>query len=144
MVNRSPTTPMAGQIGGGHSARNRNRRRILGLLAAAFLFGVLAANALDSIGGQPGEISPPEELAAIKRDLLDTSGLDDLHHEIHKAVGEIAWEGRIKPGFMSDLTWAVITDTGNLFPGAPDIIRWAKRHPAEVRVMLRRFHPSPE
>jgi len=52
-------------------------------------------------------------------------------------VGERVWEEQVKPQFLSDVTWATVRATGNLFPDARDLIDWVRANPEEARRLLK-------
>ena len=78
----------------------------------------------------------PEEYRNLKMDLLREAGLFDLHHKVYAQVGERDWETRVKPGFLSAITWRTARDSGNWIPSSQDIILWVREHPAEARGIM--------
>lgn len=71
-----------------------------------------------------------------KEDLIKSAGLFELHNAIYSKVGSVDWENRVKPTFMSRLTYATARETGNIIPEPAEVIDWVRAHPKESRRML--------
>lgn len=76
------------------------------------------------------------EVRIAKEELLTSGDLRDLHHRIYKKVGEYAWETRVKPRFMSDVTYATIRESGDILPETSDVINWVRGHPEEAHRLM--------
>jgi hypothetical protein len=76
------------------------------------------------------------EYQRLKTEFLNSADLMRLHNEVYKQVGERVWEERVKPQFLSDVTWATVRSTGNLLPDARDLIEWVRANPEEARRLL--------
>ena len=105
------------------------------LILLALSTGMLAAWSTDQWldAAQQGDA----EYQRLKREFLNSADLMRLHNEVYKQVGERVWEEQVKPQFLSDVTWAAIRDTGNLFPDARDLIEWVRANPEEARRLLK-------
>ena len=107
----------------------------LALILAAVPLGAGAAWSTDKWleGAEQGTT----DLNEFKKELLATAGLAQLHNDVYRQVGEQAWEGRVKPQFMSAVTYATIRETGNLLPEGRDVIDWVRSHPEEARRLMK-------
>lgn len=104
------------------------------VLLVALLAGVGSAASLDRwhAGLERGSV----ETVGAKEELLASADLRKLHHRIYEAVGERAWEERVKPDFLMAITAATVRETGDLFPDWRDVVGWVRRHPEEARRYL--------
>jgi hypothetical protein len=105
------------------------------LIVLAIAMGAFSAWSTDQWldAAQQSEADTPR----LKKEFLDSAGLRQLHHEIYQQVGEQAWENRVKPQFLSDVTTAVVRDTGNVLPDSREVIDWVRAHPDEARRLLK-------
>src|SRR5262245_46328751 len=105
------------------------------LILAALPLGVASAWSTDQWlnAADQGEA----QVQQLKKDLLQSAGLFELHNEVFAQVGERAWEDRVKPQFLSAVTTATVRDTGNLLPDGRELIDWVRTHPDEARRLLR-------
>ncbi len=78
----------------------------------------------------------PAEMEAAKQELLASAGLMALHHKVYAEVGEREWEGRVKPAFLSAITWETVRATGNPLPDWREIVSWVRENPARARALL--------
>lgn len=104
------------------------------LMLCAALIGILAAYSSNRWMAEFDRA--PAVAKKAKEDLLACGDLWKLHHRICKKVGEHAWETRVKPKFMSAITYATIRETGNILPETSDIIQWVRAHPEESHRLL--------
>ena len=113
------------------------RKRInVALVIAALLIGFATAWSTEQWlqAAERGEAEVPH----LKEDFLKSAGLFELHNQVYSQVGERAWEDRVKPQFLSDVTYATVRETGKLMPEARDMIDWVRAHPEEARRLLQR------
>jgi len=104
------------------------------LILAAVPLGAGAAWSTDK--WMTGADQGTEDLNQFKKELLASAGLAQLHNDVYKQVGEKAWEERVKPQFMSSVTYATIRETGLLLPEGRDVIDWVRAHPEEARRLM--------
>ena len=78
----------------------------------------------------------PEDVRQLKLDLLREAGLMELHNKVYSKVGERDWEQRVKPGFLSAITWRTAKESGTWFPSSQDVIKWVREHPSEARSIM--------
>jgi hypothetical protein len=81
------------------------------------------------------------KLPKIKKTLLEEARLVEIHHLVYDQIGEWFWEETAKPAFIREITLRTIRDTGELFPGVQDILKWAREHPEEAQELMRRYGP---
>ena len=77
-----------------------------------------------------------EEIRTAKIALMKEAGLFELHNQIFTKVGPYDWENRVKPAFMSAITWATVRETGNSLPSACEVIDWVRTNPERARQLL--------
>jgi hypothetical protein len=107
----------------------------IALILLALSTGMLAAWSTDQ-WFDAAELGDAE-YQKLKNEFLNSADLMRLHNEVYKQVGERVWEEQVKPQFLSDVTWATVRATGNLFPDARDLIDWVRANPEEARRLLK-------
>ena len=77
------------------------------------------------------------EIEQLRRELLGSAGLMELHNAVYTQVGAETWENQVKPQFLSAITYATIRETGNILPEGRHIIEWVRNHPEEARRLMK-------
>lgn len=114
--------------------RTQGSKRSAILVGIAFLIGLLAAwstNEWFTLFDR-GKV----EAHQAKVDLIASAGLFELHNKIYQKVGDRDWKERVRPTFMSAITWETVRETGSLIPGPGDVVAWVRAHPERARKLL--------
>ena len=114
--------------------RTQGDKRSAILVGVALLMGPLLALSI----GRWWDIVErgPQEARKAKVDLISSVGLFELHNKIYQKVGDRDWKDRVRPTFMSAITWETVRETGSLFPGPEDVVAWVRAHPDRARQLL--------
>lgn len=111
-------------------------KKLAALIGLGFVAGVLIAIALSR--GFDAADAADGEMRTAKRDLMKCGNLFERHNRIYEKEGAQAWQSRIKPDFLSAITWRTAWDTGSLFLEPDDVVQWVKAHPEEAALLLER------
>lgn len=107
--------------------------RLAVILPGAMVVGILVAIA----GMRWDEALGKVDLGDLKKRFVTESKIETAHNEVYQKVGEETWEAHAKPWFLREVAARASDEVGHPFPSDEEIIDWAKRHPDEVKELLR-------